>query len=96
VAGALTDVDHWYDHIAFQKVIVIHNQFAPDILYKGLHRMMLNGKSNVEVVYVSNMLRDAIKLPGRVLHPFPHPARFKPALQDKEEHPFTVGALAGM
>lgn len=94
VGGALTDVGHWYDHMAFQKVIVIHNEFAPDILYKGLHRLTLNGKRNVEVVYVSNMLQDAIKLPGSVLHPFPHPARFKPALQNKEERPFTVGRIS--
>ena len=94
VAGAQIDVGHWYDQIAFQRVIVIHNQFAPDILYKGLNRLALNGKRNVEVVYVSGMLRDAIKLPGSILHPFPHPDRFKPALQDKEEHPFTVGRIS--
>lgn len=78
VWGAHTEIGHWYEQVAFQKVILVHNLFAPDVLYRGLHRLTLNGTRPVEIKYVSKMLKDTIGLDGDVIYLAPHQDRFKP------------------
>ncbi|HLD08977.1 MAG TPA: glycosyltransferase family 4 protein [Methylophilaceae bacterium] len=94
VSGALTEIGHWYEQAKFEKIIVIHNLFSPEVLYKGLNRLTLNGTRKVEIQYVSNMLKETIGLAGEVVYPLPHPERFQPLERQTRQGQFTVGRIS--
>lgn len=91
--GALTEIGQWYDYVTFEKVILVHNLFAPDALYQALHRLALNGK-HVEIRYVSKMLKRTVELPGEILYLAPHIERFQPQKQITPKKSFTVGRVS--
>src|SRR5688572_29904463 len=73
VVGGQTEIGHWYEQAKFEKIVVIHNLFSPDALYRGLQRLTADGTRSVEIHYVSTMVRDIVGLPGEVKYSFPHP-----------------------
>jgi glycosyltransferase involved in cell wall biosynthesis len=96
ICGAHTEIGHWYEHAHFDKVTLIHNLFSPGVLYKALNRLTLHGTKKVEIVYVSEMVKQIAGLAGEVVHHTPHAERFKPIIK-KSYHPsgnFTVGRIS--
>ena len=95
VVGTTTEIGHWYEEAKFKRIIVIHNLFLPEALYKSLNRLTLGGSRKVEVQYASNMIKDSIGLPGEIAYPFPHPERFKPLKRpEAQDRQFTVGRVS--
>jgi hypothetical protein len=94
--GALTEIGHWYDHINFERVIVIHNLFAPDALFRCLHRLRAGRCMRIEIRYVSEMLKKTLELPGDVLYLPPHPERFMPIrpIRNSGHEGFVVGRIS--
>lgn len=95
ISGARTEIGHWYDHVNFDKVILIHNLLSPSALYKALHRLTLQGKRKVEVMYVSGLTKRFAGLTGEVVHHIPPIERFKSIIKTSSNHtPFTVGRIS--
>jgi glycosyltransferase involved in cell wall biosynthesis len=95
ICGAHTEIGHWYENTHFDKVILIHNLVSPTVLYKALNRLTLNGTRKVELVYVSEMVKQIAGLAGEVIHHIPHADRLKPIVKNSY-HPsesFTVGRI---
>lgn len=94
ISGTLTEIGQWYDHAQFEKVILIHNLLSPNLLYKALNRLTLNGKREVEIVYMSKLSRQLAGLPGQIIYHLPHPERFSLSTNNnlyKERNKFTIG-----
>jgi glycosyltransferase involved in cell wall biosynthesis len=96
ICGARTEVGHWYEHAQFDQVILIHNLVSPAVLYKALNRLTLNGKQAVEVMYVSEMVKQIAGLTGEVIHHVSHTERFKPIVKNayQQSESFTVGRIS--
>ncbi len=96
ICGANTEIGHWYEHAHFDKVILIHNLVSPTVLYKALNRLTLNATRKVEVIYVSEMVKQIAGLAGQVVHHIPHNERFKPIVKNSYEQSesFTVGRIS--
>lgn len=94
VVGATTEIGHWYEQAKFKRVIVIHNLFLSEVLYKSLNRLTLDGTRKVEIQYASNMIKDSIGLPGEIAYPLPHPERFQPPDRPTTRNQFTVGRVS--
>lgn len=97
ISGALTEIGHWYDQVSYSRVIVIHNLFASQWLFRLLHRLRQHGRSPVDIVYASAMLKQAVGLAGEIWHPKPHPQRFQPLPRTPKakDAPFVLGHVSG-
>jgi glycosyltransferase involved in cell wall biosynthesis len=95
ICGAHTEIGHWYENTHFDKVILIHNLVSPTVLYKALNRLTLYGRK-VEIIYVSEMVKQIAGLIGEVVHHIPHAERFKPIVKNtyQESKSFTVGRIS--
>lgn len=95
IYGSATTIGRWYDQIKFKRIVLMHNRFDQDAFYRSMHRLVLDGKREVEINYVSEMIKDTIGLPGEIHYPLPHPERFKPVIRKKREGSlsFTVGRI---
>lgn len=96
ICGARTEINHWYEHAHFDKVILIHNLVSPTVLYKALNRLTLKGKQAIEVMYVSEMVKQIAGLAGKVIYHIPHTERFNPIVKKYhiQSENFTVGRIS--
>lgn len=96
ICGAQTHIGHWYEYAQFEKVILYHNLISPAILYKALHRLSLNGTREVEIIYVSELVKKLAGLAGQVRYHSPSIERFNPQPNThyNKNRPFTVGRIS--
>lgn len=96
ICGTQTHIGQWYEHARFEKVILYHNLISPAVLYKALHRLTLNGTREVEVIYVSELVKKMAGLAGEVRYHIPSIERFNPQPNThyNENRPFTVGRIS--
>ncbi len=94
ISGSATTIGNWYDASRFEHVILIHNLFDQSMFCNSMHRLTKAGNRNVEIAYASRMIKQSIGLPGEILHPIPHPQRFRPAPNKAENHRFTIGRIS--
>jgi len=97
ICGPRTEIGSWYENAAFDKIVLIHNLLTPTALYKSLHRLSLNGKRQIEISYMSKLVKEFAGLTGEVMHHFPSPERFKPKVKkiDEQSKTFIVGKVSG-
>lgn len=102
ISGARTIIGSWYDHAQFDKVVLYHNLLSPSLLYQALNRLSSHHtnkqayKANVEIIYVSNLVKKYAGLDGIVAHHIPPKSRFKPLpkiISKAKEH-FVVGRIS--
>jgi len=96
ICGTQTHIGQWYEHAQFEKVILYHNLISPTVLYKALHRLTLNGTREVEIIYVSELVKKMAGLAGDVRYQIPSIERFNPPLNSHyhQARPFTVGRIS--
>lgn len=99
IGGTRTELGSWFNQIKFDRVILIHDEFAPLALYKALNRIAQSPNTKVEIQYVSDFAREAAGLNGTVRYPIPHPNRLNPAIKnfsamDSGNQTFTIGRIS--
>jgi glycosyltransferase involved in cell wall biosynthesis len=96
ICGAQTHIGQWYEQAQFEKVILYHNLISPTVLYKALHRLTLNGTREVEIIYVSELVKNMSGLAGKVRYHIPSAERFNPQPNThyNQNRPFTVGRIS--
>lgn len=92
ISGARTEIGSWIKQSNFNQIIMLHNLLSPGILYRAVNRLQRNTKDLIEIVYVSNMVKQFAGLPGRVVYHVPPRERFQPKTRHSNtNHTFTVG-----
>lgn len=99
IGGTRTELGSWFNQIKFDRVILIHDEFAPLALYKALNRIAQSPNTKVEIQYVSDFARKAAGLNGTVRYPIPHPNRLDPvtgkiSAADSRNRAFTIGRIS--
>lgn len=91
ICGARTEITQWFNHSTFDQIILLHNLLSPTVLYKALNRLK-NQMQQIEIVFVSDMVKRFSGLPGRVVYHIPPKERFEPQLaKPNQPRKFTVG-----
>ncbi|HSI43462.1 MAG TPA: glycosyltransferase family 4 protein [Methylotenera sp.] len=92
ISGARTEIGHWIKQSSFNQIIMLHNLLSPGILYRALKSLQKNSKNNIEIVYVSDLVKQFSGLPGRTVYHAPPPERFQPKTRNADTNrTFTVG-----
>lgn len=96
ICGARTEIGRWYENAHFEKVILIHNLLSPSALYKSLNRLTLNGERQIEINYMSELVKRFAGLTGEVTYHIPPIERFKPKVKvvSDQATTFTVGRIS--
>ncbi|MBA3696485.1 MAG: glycosyltransferase family 4 protein [Methylotenera sp.] len=92
ISGARTEIGHWVKYSGLSQIIMLHNLVSPGILYRALNRLQKDSKINIEVVYVSKLVKQFAGLPGRVVYHAPPRERFQPQTRNLDTiRTFTIG-----
>lgn len=96
ICGARTEIGRWYENAHFEKVVLIHNLLSPSALYKSLNRLTMNGKRQIEIHYMSELVKKFAGLTGKVTYHIPPNKRFKPKIKTvfDQATTFTVGRIS--
>jgi glycosyltransferase involved in cell wall biosynthesis len=91
--GAYFYVGGWLRYALPRRIILVYNIPQPDKLRERLAQFSRYGADRVELVYASEMMKQAAGLPGVVEPSLIDIQRFVPA-RDAPARPFTVGRLS--
>lgn len=90
--GSWLTVDPWIDFSKPERLILICNTSNRDQLQRMVSRLERPTLPQVELVYMSTRLRDAMGIPGRICPTIVDPARFQP--RPKQAESWVVGRLS--
>lgn len=99
IGGCTTEIGQWFDHVSFDKIILIHNEYNPGLLYNYMHRLRFIDRSKIEICVVGQFVQKALGIPSKIQPHYPNSQRFSKLLNidrsfeinHKPSRPFTIG-----
>lgn len=99
IGGCTTEIGQWFDHVNFDQIILIHNEYNPGLLYNYMHRLRFVDRSKIEVRVVGKFVQKALGIPSKIQPHYPNSPRFSKLLDinrsfdatHKQSKPFIIG-----